>query len=123
MCAEVTTVEPEWIALLRTERARGKSIAEIAREIGMKRTSLSLLINGKYPASLEKVTAKFEATVFMRYRAQVACPHLGRGIGAAECALYASAPMTMSSPSKLRHWRACQRCEHNPNGKELNNAC
>ena len=40
MCAEVTTAEPEWIALLRTERARGKSIAEIAREIGMPRPAL-----------------------------------------------------------------------------------
>ena len=123
MCAAVTAAEPEWIALLRTERARGKSIAAIAREVGMKRPSLSLLINGTYPASLEKVTAKYAATVLMRYRAQVVYPHLGRGIGAAECARYASAPMTMSSPAKLRHWRACRRCEHNLQEKEMNDAC
>ncbi len=110
--------ELEWIDLLRAERTKGKSIAEIAREIGMKRTSLSLLINGKYPAGLDKVTAKYGPKVLMRYRDQVACPHLGRGIGAAECARHASAPMTMSSPAKLKHWRACQSCPHNPNQKE-----
>lgn len=123
MRTEVIAAEPEWIALLRAERTRGKSIAAIAREVGMPRPSLSLLINGKYPAGLEKVTAKFENTVLLRYRAQVACPHLKRGISAAECARHASAPMSMSSPSKLRQWRACQRCDHNPNRTEHINAC
>ncbi len=110
---------PDWIELLRAERLKGKSIAEIAREIGMKRSSLSLLINGKYPAGLAKVTAKYGPKVLMRYRNQVACPHLGRGIGTAECARHASAPMTMSSPAKLRHWRACQSCPHNTNQKDI----
>ena len=97
MCADVIDNVPEWIALLRGERAKGKTIAAIAREVGMKRPTLSLLLNDKYPASLARVTAKYEGAVLMRYRGQIACPHLGRGIGADECARHARAPMTLRS--------------------------
>lgn len=123
MRAALNASEPEWIAVLRAEQARGRSIAAIARELGMPRPSLSLLINGKYPAGLDRVTARYGPAVLLRYRAKVACPHLGRGMERAECARHAAAPMTMSSPSKLRHWRACQRCEHNPKRKENPDAC
>lgn len=116
MCGALNA-SPEWISLLQAERDAGRSIAEIAREVGIPRASLSLLINGKYPAGLDKVTAKYGPRVLMRYRAKVDCPHLRRSIGVAECALHAAAPMTMSSPSKLKHWRSCQRCKHNPNRK------
>lgn len=108
-------MDREWIKLLRAENAGGKSIAQIGREIGMKRSSLSLLMGGKYPAGLEKVTAKFEPIVLKLYGAKVACPHLGHGISVEDCSGLASAPMTMSSPAKLKQWRACQRCPNNPN--------
>lgn len=114
---------PEWIALLRAERARGKRIADIAREVGIPRPSLSMLINGTYPASLEKVTAKFSAAVLRQYREKLVCPYLGEKIEPEECAEFAALPMTMSSPLKLRHWRACQICEHNPDRKENPYAC
>jgi hypothetical protein len=106
--------DADWIDLLRCERDRGKSVTEIAREVGMKRTSLSLLLSGKYPASLKKMSVKYAPIVFKRYSNQVACPHLQKGIGAAECESFATQPLSMSSPDKLRHWRACQRCEINP---------
>ena len=41
--------EPEWITLLREQQAKGKSVSQIARETGMKRPSLSMLLNGTYP--------------------------------------------------------------------------
>lgn len=111
-------MQAEWLSLLQAEKAGGKSIAQIGREIGMKRSSLSLLMSGKYPAGLEKVTRKFEPIVLKLYGAKVACPHLGHGISLDTCAAHANAPMTMSSPAKLKHWSACQRCEINPNRKE-----
>ena len=107
--------EPEWITLLRAERARGKSISEIARECGIARPSVSMLLSGTYPAqSLDLATRRHGARVVRLYRDQVLCSHLRRGIPADACRTFASAPMSTSSPEKLRHWRACRQCPLNP---------
>lgn len=103
--------DPEWLSLLKAERAKGRSVAEIARECGMARPSVSMLIAGTYPAqSLDLVTRKHGAKVLRLYRGQVLCPHLRRGIPPDECAALSKAPMSTSSPTKLAQWRACQRC-------------
>ena len=110
--------EPEWITLLREQQEKGKSVSQIAREIGMARPSVSMLLNGTYPAqSLDLVTRKHGARVVQLYRDQVLCPHLRRGIGAEECRSFAAAPMSTSNPEKLRHWEACRRCPLNPKGE------
>ncbi len=110
--------EPEWITLLREQQEKGKSVSQIAREIGMARPSVSMLLNGTYPAqSLDLVTRKHGARVVQLYRGQVLCPHLRRGIGAEECRSFAAAPMSTSNPEKLRHWEACRRCPLNPKGE------
>ena len=107
--------EPEWLTLLRDEQRRGKSISQIARETGMARPSVSMLLSGTYPAqSLDLVARKHGHRIMRIYRDQVPCPHLHRGLGAEECRSYASAPMSTSNPEKLRHWRACRQCPHNP---------
>ena len=113
--ALIVLEELEWVSLLRAERSKGKSVAQIAREIGMARPSVSMLINGTYPAkSLDLVTRKHGETVFRTYRNQMLCPHLNRGISAEDCRRFASAPMSMSNPEKLRHWGACRVCPINP---------
>lgn len=107
--------EPEWIGLLRAERAKGKSVSQIARETGMARPSLSMLLSGNYPAqSLDLVTAKHGARVVQVYRDEVLCPHLRVGIAIEACRAHARAPMSTSNPEKLRHWRACRTCHLNP---------
>ncbi|PTV94046.1 hypothetical protein C8J27_11097 [Rhodobacter aestuarii] len=106
---------PEWVELLRAEKAKGKSITQIASEIGMPRPSVSMLINGTYPAkSLDLVTRKHGAAVMRLYRDQMMCPHLRRGIPAEDCRRFAAAPMSTSNPEKLRHWGACRACPINP---------
>lgn len=111
--------DPEWIALLKAERAKGKSVSDIARECGVARSSLSMLLSGTYPAaSLALATSKHGARIVRIYRNQVLCPHLHRGIGAAECEAFARAPMSTSNPEKLRHWRSCRQCPLNPVNEE-----
>ena len=106
---------PEWITLLKAERGKGKSVSDIARETGIARSSLSMLLSGTYPAQkLDLVTARHGARVVRIYRAQVLCPHLRRGIGGEECRSFAAAPMSTSNPEKLAQWRACRRCPLNP---------
>lgn len=107
--------ELEWISLLRAERSKGKSISQIAREIGMARPSVSMLISGTYPArSLDLVTRKHGADVMRLYRDQMMCPHLNCGISPERCRELASAPQSTSSPEKMRQWVACRRCPLNP---------
>lgn len=107
--------EPEWIGLLRAEVAAGKSISQIARETGIARPSVSMLLSNTYPAkSFDLVTRKHGARVVQLYRNQVLCPHLQRSIGADVCKAHASAPMSTSQHEKLRHWRACSACSLNP---------
>lgn len=107
--------DPEWLTLLRAEVAKpGRSIAAVAAEIGMARPSLSMLLAGTYPARLDKVSAKFAAAVFEKYRDQVFCPHLRKGIGRERCRTLARAPMSTSCPEKLSQWSACQRCPLKP---------
>lgn len=111
--------EPEWIGLCRAEVAKGRTIAEVARECGIPRSSLSMLLSGGYPAqSLDLVTRKHGARIVRIYRDAVLCPHLHRAIPADECGRHAAAPMTTSRPEKLRHWRACRRCPLNPMQKD-----
>lgn len=107
--------EPEWITLLRAERAGGKSVSKIARETGLARSSLSQLLSGTYPArSLDHATRKNAARIIRLYRNQVLCPHLRRGLGSQQCRDLASAPMSTSRPEKLRQWQACRHCPLNP---------
>lgn len=111
--------DPEWVQILRAEVERpGATIAGVAASVGMKRTALSMLLSGKYPAKLDKISAKFAGTVLRRYRDQIHCKHLGRGIGADECRAHATAPMSTSNPEKLAQWSACRRCPLNPLKKE-----
>lgn len=107
--------QPEWIEILRAEVSKpGASIAGVAASVGMKRTALSMLLSGKYPAKLDKVSAKYAAQVLRTYRDQIHCQHLRRGIGADECRTHAAAPMSTSNPEKLAQWSACRRCPLNP---------
>jgi len=111
--------EPQWVSLLRAERAKGKSVSQLARETGMPRPSLSMLLSGTYPArSLDLVTRKHGARIVEIYRDQVLCPHLRQAISKEACRAHAAAPMSTSNPEKLKHWRACRQCETNPLLKE-----
>jgi transcriptional regulator with XRE-family HTH domain len=111
--------EPEWVTLLREQQAKGKSISQIARETGMARPSVSMLLSGTYPArSLDLATRKHGARIIQLYRDQMLCPHLRRGISSEECRKFASAPMSTSNPARLQHWQACRRCPLNMEGDQ-----
>lgn len=107
--------DPEWLVPLRAEHARGKTISQIARETGMARPSVSMLIAGTYPAqSLDLVSQKHGVRVVQLYRDAVPCPHRRLAIPADDCRGFAQAPMSTSDPDRLAHWRACRRCTLNP---------
>ena len=95
-----------WLELLRTACAASNNQA-VADEIGLSRTAISLVLNGKYPAKTDKIELK----VMTRY-ARVQCPHLAQEITFADCRGYHAREAPTSSPFAMRHWRACQGCQH-----------
>ncbi|PKN07514.1 MAG: LacI family transcriptional regulator [Deltaproteobacteria bacterium HGW-Deltaproteobacteria-8] len=88
----------DWQALLR-QAVDASSRAAVGRELGISRTSVSLLLVDKYPAE----TALMAARIIERY-ARLDCQFTGQ--------------VPSSSPLALRQWRACRACPHNPETKE-----
>lgn len=96
-----------WIEILAEQVAK-KNKQAVADEIGVSRTAISLVLDGKYPAS----TDNLERKVLERYSI-VVCPFLNREISNKQCREHHSAKAPTSSPRAMRHWRVCQSCEHN----------
>ncbi|KMK68558.1 helix-turn-helix transcriptional regulator [Puniceibacterium sp. IMCC21224] len=109
----LTLEDPEWLELLKAQVAQGRTITEVAMDIGMSRPSLSMLISGTYPARLDKVEAKYASVILSRFKDQVFCPHLHTGLPRVICARHAGAERPASA-ERMRHWRACQGCAQNP---------
>ncbi|MGY9046300.1 hypothetical protein P775_11165 [Puniceibacterium antarcticum] len=105
--------DPEWLALLKAQVAQGRTITQVAEEIGMSRPSLSMLISGTYPARLDKVQVKYAGIILSKYKDQVFCPHLHTGLPRIICARHAASERP-GSAERMRHWRACQSCSQNP---------
>lgn len=97
----------EWFSLL-SEEAERTSITAAAARLGYSRTSISLVLAGKYPGGTDNLAAKVLEVFSM-----VECPHLGFSVTPAKC-VASSGKMPTSSPGDLRLWRACQACPHRP---------
>lgn len=98
---------PELLAQLKAEVER-TNITQVAAALGIPRCTLSLVVNGKYPANPKNILAKFEA-VFCN----VHCPHLNQELTRPECLTFQSKPRP-SNPIGLQHYRACRNCLNNP---------
>lgn len=102
----------DWLALLRAEVA-ASSLAAVAERIGASRTTVSLLLAGKYPAKTDAVERKVRDAFEVRH-----CPHLNAVLTGDACQRYRARAMPRSSARDLRHWRACQTCPYNPHSQE-----
>ena len=93
-----------WMDLLRS-RVEQTSQANVARELSVSDTTISLVLSDKYPAKTDKIATK----VIAKY-AVIACPFLEREISGAECRDYHTREVPTSSGFAMRHWRTCQEC-------------
>lgn len=96
-----------WLDLLKHAVA-SSSITAVADKLDISRTSISLVLSGKYPASTNKISAKV-----LDLYARLTCPHTHIEITHGECRTLATRRVPTSSPQAMRYWRACQSCEHN----------
>lgn len=99
-----------WVAACHEEKQlRGISYAEIARRIDYARPSLSLALSGGYTGDTKTI-----GEAYVKYRKQVLCPYTAETVSRQYCVKHALVPAPTHNPASLRHWRACQNCEHKP---------
>jgi hypothetical protein len=96
----------QWLELLR-DRVKNSSMGRIAFELGVSRTTISLVLSGKYPARTDKIAGRVTDIY-----ARIQCPFLAREISGSECRDFHTRETPTSSPFAMRHWRACQSCSN-----------
>lgn len=101
---------PDWLHCLR-QQTQQHSLAEIGREIGYSKSTLSLVLAGTYSGNTQAVAA----AVRRRYLQQsIPCPVLGE-IPQRDCRQWASRAYSSASPLTVSMYRACRSgCRHNP---------
>ncbi|BDD85964.1 helix-turn-helix domain-containing protein [Desulfofustis limnaeus] len=98
-----------WLAILEREIA-AKGRGQVARELGVSPSTLSLVLSGKYPASTEKIENRV-AEIYGE-DGLVNCPMLGE-IEPARCAdnwQRAQKIKAAGNPATIRLYRACRSC-------------
>lgn len=94
------------MSLERLKQAVAASnITIVAEKIGVSRTALSLVINGKYPADAQKLIDRFE----LEY-SNVDCPFAQRELTRQDCRQRSTAPRPFGGAAKAAWWNACQTC-------------
>lgn len=102
-----------WVDACHEEKQKaGISYAEIARRIKYARPSLSLALSGNYTGDTKTISE-----AYVTYRKQVVCPYIAETVSRQYCRNHALADAPTHNPAALRHWRACQSCEHRPDSK------
>lgn len=100
-----------WIDILRRE-VEAKGAKAVARELDVARSTVSLVLAGKYPASTDKI----EARIILIYgsNGRVQCPALGE-IEPARCAETRQRAkligLRVGNPDTLRLHSACMQCQ------------
>ncbi|MFN3879830.1 MAG: hypothetical protein ACK4L8_00185 [Nitrincola lacisaponensis] len=103
---------PDWIVALAAEVDSSNRTA-VAQRLGISRTSVSLVLVNKYPSSS---TQGIEKRV-MALLSSIQCPVMGE-ISAEQCQTERKKPFVASNPTRIRLYRACSTCPHNPSSGE-----
>lgn len=99
----------DWLDILR-DRVAVLGLVTVAKELGTAKSTVSMVVNDKYPAKTDRI----EARVLAVYGgATVACPVLG-GIDAATCAANQERArrigLRAGNPQTLRLFKCCSNC-------------
>ncbi len=98
----------DWKAAIRAHVAQDpRGIAGVASRIGIKRSALSMLLSGTYPADPSRQLTR---VLLWLGQGSLECPHLAITLAEDECRAYRSRPQPSGDAAKLRHWIACQDC-------------
>ncbi|WP_102798757.1 helix-turn-helix transcriptional regulator [Bowmanella denitrificans] len=98
----------QWLELLQSKAAElGRR--QVEADLGVSKTTLSQVLNSKYPGNLENI----QRLVLETYTHQmVQCPILEE-ISAKRCHSEQIRPFSASNPQRVALFRACQTCPNN----------
>jgi transcriptional regulator with XRE-family HTH domain len=102
------------IELLK-KRVDVSSQAQVARELGLSKTTVSQLLSGHYGASTEKLESKI-MIIYGNAKGVFTCPHTLDEITPLDCAITwerakAAGRRIPGNPVTLRQYHACRNCE------------
>ncbi|AFT74490.1 MULTISPECIES: hypothetical protein [Alteromonas] len=97
----------EWFALL-LKKVKELGRRQVELDTGMSKTTLSQVLNEKYPGSISNIEKKVLAAYA---NLTVTCPVLG-SIAVKRCLNEQIRPFSASNPQRVRLFRACQNCIH-----------
>lgn len=87
--------------------------SEIARRLGVSEGTISNAFKGRYIGNVDKLAERIRGELLNQ---TVACPILGE-ISTRICQDERSKPFAATNPMRVRLWRACKSCPHNPNAQ------
>ncbi|MEW5682990.1 MAG: helix-turn-helix transcriptional regulator [Pseudomonadota bacterium] len=102
----------QWLDLLR-QKCEALGRRKVEAELGISKTTLSQVLNEKYPGNLDNIASK----VVEAYSSdKVLCPVLG-SITVQRCVNEQSKPFAATNPQRVKLWKACQTCPLNKANK------
>ena len=107
-------MEP-WLEVL-SRAVKASNHTKVAKRLQVSRTSVSLLLAGKYVGSTDRMKGRVEAVLG---GGEVECPHLKAALSAHDCLGWQRRPQPTSAPEDLRHWLACRTCPIGKGVKKL----
>ena len=96
-----------WFVTLQAEVANSSRQA-VADKLGYSRTTISLVMSGKYPGKTDEVASRVAERL-----GGFACPYDGQTITPEQCRKSAKEAAPTHNPSKMAKWSACQNCQRN----------
>lgn len=103
-------MDTEWFKTLAAEVERTSKQA-VANVLGYSRTTISLVMAGKYPVSTDAIGKSVNEKL-----GAMTCKYNGDSITPSICRSTSSAPAPTHNPSKMALWSACQNCPNNQKG-------
>lgn len=104
----MTPASPDWLQMLR-DAVAATSQTVIANRLDLSRTTVSLVLSGKYPGRTDRVAERV-----LRVFGQVQCTHTGQPIELTVCVSWAARRPPLNNPLELSHWRTCRTCPLRP---------
>ncbi|WP_166838675.1 helix-turn-helix domain-containing protein [Rheinheimera pleomorphica] len=102
----------QWLELLK-KKCEELGRRKVEAELGISKTTLSQVLNEKYPGNLDNIASK----VTEAYSSdKVLCPVLG-SITVQRCATEQSKPFAATNPQRVKLWKACKTCPLNKANK------
>lgn len=111
----MSETETNRLELLQDAIKNHGSQAKVGRMLGYSNTTVSQVLSGIYPGSVEKFLVRVEEVFGTR---TMVCPILG-DINIIQCVKERRAPFSTANPTRVKLYRTCSNCEFNTDSVKI----